>query len=105
MESSTCLLSFVFFPKFLGDRLVASAMTTNPGIETYASTFTSGEVGVTMVNKTAAEQTVEIKIKNFRPGSHFYWYTLTGGTDNGALSGKVFVNGKGPSGAAGGPTE
>lgn len=94
-----------FFQKFLGDRLISSGMTTNPGIETYASTFTSGEVGVTLVNKTTSVHTIEIKINNFRAGSYFYWYTLAGGADNGEFSRKVFVNGKGPSGAAGGPPD
>jgi hypothetical protein len=96
---------FYFFKKFLGDRLVSSGIATNPGIETYASTFTSGEVGVTLVNRTTSAQTVEVKINDFKVGNRFYWYTLTGGTDNGEFSRKVFVNGKGPSGAAGGPAD
>lgn len=92
-----------FFRKFLGDRLVTSTMTANPGIETYASTFTSGELGVTLVNKTTTTQTVELKINNLRVGNRFYWYSLTGGSDNGEFSRKVMVNGNGPAGVAGGP--
>ncbi|HEU5365703.1 MAG TPA: alpha-L-arabinofuranosidase, partial [Hanamia sp.] len=34
----------------------------------------------------------------------FYFYTLTGGTDNGEFSRKVFVNGNGPDGISGGPS-
>jgi hypothetical protein len=91
-----------FFQKFLGDRLVSASITGNAGVETYASTFSSGQAGLTLVNKSANALNVEIKIKNFRMGSRFYWYTLTGGTDNGEFSRKVLVNGEGPTGAAGG---
>ena len=80
-------------------------IAANAGIETYASTFSSGQVAVTLVNKMAAAQAVEIKMKNFRPGNRFYWYALTGGDDNGEFSRKVFVNGKGPSGVSGGPAD
>ena len=42
-------------------------------------------------------------IKNAESGNRFYWYTLTGGNDNGEFSRKVFVNGKGPEIDSGGP--
>jgi hypothetical protein len=38
-------------------------------------------------------------------GNRIYWYTLTGGTDNGEFSRKVFVNGVGPSTVSGGPAD
>jgi hypothetical protein len=60
-------------------------------------------VGVVVVNKSELSQTVSLKVNNFIPGSRFYWYTLAGGTDNGEFSRKVLVNGRGPSGASGGP--
>lgn len=92
-----------FFQKFLGDRLVASGIANNTNIETYASTFTSGQVGLTLVNKSTAVQSVQVTVQNFRRGNRIYWYTLTGGTDNGEFSRKVFVNGIGPAGVSGGP--
>jgi alpha-L-arabinofuranosidase len=92
-----------FFQKFLGDRMVTSSISNTTEIETYASSFTSGEVGVTLVNKSASFMSVEIKVQNFRKGSRYYWYTLTGGNDNGEFSRKVFVNGKGSVYASGGP--
>ena len=49
-------------------------------------------------------KTVEIKIQNFRTGNRFYFYTLTGGNDNGEFSRKVFVNGRGPEYISGGPS-
>lgn len=95
---------FYFFQRFLGDRSVSSVSTTTD-IESYASSYTSGEVGVVLVNKSTEARSVEIKVQNFRKGSRFYWYTLTGGTDNGEFSRKVLVNGQGPAYAAGGPAD
>jgi hypothetical protein len=93
-----------FFQKFLGDRLISSSIQNTTDIVTFASSYTSGEVGVTLVNKSTDAKTVEIKVQNFRKGDRFYWYTLTGGNDNGEFSRKVFVNGKGPDYISGGPS-
>lgn len=91
-----------FFQKFLGDRSVTSTSSTTD-IESYASSFSSGEVGVTLVNKSASDRSVEIKVQNFRKGTRYYWYTLTGGGDNGEFSRKVLVNGTPATHASGGP--
>jgi hypothetical protein len=93
-----------FFQKFLGDRLVSSSIQNTTDIVTYASSYTSGEVGVTLLNKSTDAKTVEVKIQNFRKGDRFYWYTLTGGNDNGEFSRKVFVNGRGSDYISGGPS-
>jgi len=61
----------------------------------YASRFDSGQSGIVVINKGKSEQTVGLNIQNFGYGEKFYTYTLTGGTDNGEFSRKVFVNGKG----------
>lgn len=91
-----------FFQKFLGDRLVSSAHTV-PDLESYASSFTSGETAIALINKSTTNRIVEINVKNFSKGARYYWYTLTGGSDNGEFSRKVYVNGSGPTGVAGGP--
>jgi hypothetical protein len=91
-----------FFQKALGDRLVSSTSNTT-GLFSYASTFTSGQVGLTVVNTTTGEQPVYVKIQNFDPGANYYWYSLQGGTDNGQFSRLVYVNGQGSSLVAGGP--
>jgi hypothetical protein len=93
-----------YFQKTIGDRLVASKLsTTTNDIVSYASTFSSGQVGVTLLNTSSTAQTYEVILKNVRVGSRFYWYTLQGSNDNGDFSRKVLVNGVGPTGAAGGP--
>lgn len=94
-----------FFQKMLGDRLVNSAVTGSNNIKAYASTYTSGQVNVTLVNTSATSQNVEIKMKNFYSGNRFYWYSLEGSNDNGEFSRKVLVNGSGPALEAGGPAD
>ncbi|MBC7872487.1 MAG: alpha-L-arabinofuranosidase [Ferruginibacter sp.] len=93
-----------FFQKFLGDRMVSS-LSSSTDIISYASSYTSGEVGVTLINKSTELKPVEVKVQNFRKGSKFYWFTVTGGGDNGEFSRKVLINGTGPAGAAGGPVD
>ena len=92
-----------YFQKFLGDRYINTAVSdSNSNVNAYASTFSSGEVSVTLVNKGAVAQNVQLAFKNFKAGDHFYWYLLS---DNSSFSRKVFVNGAGPSGGAGGPAD
>ncbi|HRG23197.1 MAG TPA: alpha-L-arabinofuranosidase [Chitinophagaceae bacterium] len=91
-----------FFQQYLGDRLVA-ASSTNADVISYGSSFTSGETGVAIINKAADPKSVQVDIKNFKKGTRFYWYTLTGGTDNGEFSRKTLVNGVASASAAGGP--
>ncbi len=94
-----------YFQKNIGDRLVSSSVDGSTFIKSYASTYSTGQVNVTLLNTSSVPQTVEIKNKNFRFGSRFYWYTLEGSNDNGEFSRKVLVNGVGPKGSAGGPSD
>ncbi len=92
-----------FFQKCLGDRFINSTITGNSNIKSYATTFSSGQIGLTLVNTSTTAVDVQTAFKNFNAGNRFYWYALTGGTDNGEFSRKVLVNGTGPSSVAGGP--
>ena len=85
----------------IGDRLLNTTVTGD--VLAYGSSFTSGEKGVILVNKGTGAKPVSISLKNANPGNRFYWYSLTGGTDNGEFSRKVLVNGKGPTEISGGP--
>ena len=91
-----------YFQKYFGDIMV-EATTTNSNIVAYASQFSSGEAGIVLVNKSAAEQVVELNLKNFKPGNRYYTYVLTGGNDNGSFSRRVYVNGVTTSAEGGGP--
>lgn len=93
-----------YFQKFVGDRLVMDSLKAiNGDITTYSSTFSSGQAGTTIINSGSLAHIVSIDFQHFPAGSKYYWYVLTGGTDNGNFSGQVYVNGTGPSTATGGP--
>lgn len=94
---------YYFLQKFFGDRMLQSA-SGNSNVLSYASSFTSGEKAAVLVNKASSGQIVKVNLKNTNYGNKYYWYTLTGGNDNGDFSGKVYVNNIGPEGqATGGP--
>jgi len=95
-----------YFQKNTGDRMLFSAVTGSTDIASFASSFSSGQKAVVLVNKGTTEKTVTVKFQYFTPGSSFYYYVLTGGTDNGEFSRMVIVNGNGASnGVAGGPAD
>lgn len=91
------------FQKNFGDRMVSSTVSGSTDMLAYASSFSSGEAGLVLVNKGISAQTASITIQNFATGTRYYYYTLNGGSDNGEFSRQVFINGAGPSGASGGP--
>ncbi len=93
-----------YFQKTIGDRMLSSTVTGSTDILSYASSYTSGQNAVMIVNKGTTAQVAQVSLKNALYGNRFYWYTLTGGTDNGEFSRKVFVNGKGPDAVSGGPS-
>jgi hypothetical protein len=94
-----------YLQRMLGDRLVGSEVSGDTSLRTYASGFSSGEVGAVVVNTSTTASTLTIDIRNFKPGKHWYWYSLEGGNDNGEFSRKVSVNGDSTSAPAGGPSD
>ena len=93
-----------YFQKFFGDRMVSDTLKSiNTDITTYSSSFSSGQAGTVIINSGNLGHIVSIDFQHFPAGSKYYWYVLTGGTDNGNFSGQVYVNGTGPSAATGGP--
>lgn len=92
-----------YFQKMMGDRYITST-SNNTNVDAYGSTYSSGQAAVVLVNKSTVAQNVQVTVKNFRPGNRFYWYTLSGGDDNGQFSARVFVNGLTTTGSAGGPS-
>jgi len=92
-----------YFQKMLGDRLLTTSQVGGADVMAYASSFSSGEKAVILINKGTATQTANVSLQNAKPGNRYYWYLLTGGTDNGEFSRKVFVNSQGPTEPSGGP--
>jgi hypothetical protein len=94
-----------YFQKFFGDQMIFAAVSGSADIVAYASTFSSGQTGIVVVNKGTTAETARINFQHFFPGNRYYWYTLTGDNDNGEFSRKVLVNGNGPVAVAGGPSD
>lgn len=92
-----------YFQRMIGDRMLETSAIGGSTVLSYASSFSSGEKAVILVNTGNTTQTALIRMDNAKPGKRYYWYTLTGGTDNGSFSRKVYVNGQGPAEASGGP--
>ena len=93
-----------YFYKFFGDRMVYDTLrASNADINTYSSTFSTGQAGSVIINSGTYSHVVSVDFQHFPAGSKYYWYVLTGGTDNGEFSGQVLVNGTGPSTPTGGP--
>ena len=93
-----------YFQKYFGDHMIGSSVSGSSDVLAYSSSFGSGEVGLVVVNKSKTEQTANVSVDNFGYGDNYYVYSLTGGTDNGDFSLKVYVNGTGPALAIGGPS-
>jgi hypothetical protein len=94
-----------FLQKMVGDRLVNTSVRSGTGLRAYGSTFTSGEVNLTVANTSAKPRMITVDLRHFAAGDRYYWYSLEGGDDNGEFSRRVFVNGHGPAVAAGGPDD
>jgi hypothetical protein len=93
-----------YFQKFFGDRMVFDTLkAANGDITSYSSTFSSGQAGTILINSGALSRVVAVNFQHFPAGNNYYWYVLTGGTDNAPFSAQVYVNGNGPSTASGGP--
>jgi hypothetical protein len=94
-----------YFQRYFGNQMVAAAVSGNPDVLAYASTFSSGQAGVVIINKSSSAQTVAIQLQNFGYGERFYWHSLRGGTDNGEFSLKVVINDQGPTLPSGGRSD
>jgi hypothetical protein len=94
-----------YLQRMMGDRLIGCRVSGDTALRAYGSRFSSGEAGVALVNTSASSVAVAVDVAGFRARKRYYWYSLQGGDDNGEFSGRVFVNGEGSSGVAGGPAD
>jgi len=92
-----------YFQKYFGDVMVKTTATGNSNIVAYGSRFSSGQAGIALINTSRTTQVANLILDNFGTGDRFYTYTLTGGTDNGDFSRKVYVNGETTTFDGGGP--
>ncbi|MBN2413092.1 T9SS type A sorting domain-containing protein [candidate division KSB1 bacterium] len=94
-----------FFQYVFGDVMVQSSVEGSRDLVAFASSFQSGHAGLVLVNKGRENLIVEMNIGNYEYGERYFWYTLTGGDDNGDFSRQVFINDIGPEAEAGGPED
>lgn len=91
-----------YLQKYTGDVLLNSTLNGDPKTVVIPTAFHSGQVATTIVNTDTKPVIVRLNIENFRFGTRYYTYTLTG-IPNTDFSRKVFVNGITNSLDAGGP--
>lgn len=97
-----------YFQQFFGDHIINTSVAGEsrfPSVLSYASTFHSGHAGIVFINMGTTDQVVKVDPLNYVVGDQYYVYSLTGGSENGEFSQKVFVNGHGPTHATGGPID
>lgn len=95
-----------YFQRCFGDRMVYDSLRNavgNHDLTTYSSTFSSGQASTVIINSGQYNHIVAIDFQHFPAGSKYYWYVLTGGSDNGSFSSQVWVNGTAPTNPTGGP--
>jgi len=94
-----------YFQKYFGDQMISSQVNGNSDVIAYASTFSSGQTGVVLINKSENNETVQLDAQNIDKGVWYYYHVLTGGNDNGDFSRKVLINGIETDEQGGGPDE
>jgi hypothetical protein len=79
---------YYYINKFLGDKLVFS-YSNDPDINCYVSTFSSGEIGMVVINTSQVNKTIEFSSTSSFTKDNFYWYEINAldETDK-----KIYVN-------------
>lgn len=100
---------YYYYSKCFGDSLV-SATSTSSELNAYASTFSSGETGVVLVNTSASARNVRLRIRNGSQAvtlDKCQWYefyaTTIEPTDVGYK--KFYINGQTSTTSGGGPAD
>jgi hypothetical protein len=89
--------------RFTGDHMVRASVPGSNAVAAYATTFSSGQLAVVVINKGVGTYTMSLTPNHYGFGDRIYVYSLKGGTDNGNFSQEVYVNDEGPSAPAWGP--
>ena len=83
-----------FLNKILGDQMVENIITpANNSLLCYTSSYSDGEMGIVIINKSTITQSFKIDISNYNSKKTFYWYELSKSDDKNIWSEKVLING------------
>lgn len=92
-SANASLYVYHYMSRYFGDKLVASS-SSNTDVITYATTFSSGEMGLVVVNKGSVDQDVSIDLGSFAKGDRMYWHTING--DESDFDRTIYINDVGP---------
>jgi len=81
-----------FFKRVLGDVSVGSSLSSSKDLDLFCSAFSSGHVGIVLINKSERIVSAALNLESFSAGERFYWHTLSPTEDN-PFSREVMVNG------------
>jgi len=95
-EPYTAFYHFYFLSKILGDEMIETKLNpeNNEDILCFATSFSSGGMGVVIVNKSNNTEKVQLNLSNFKMGKKMYWYELSKPDGSDDWSEKVEVNGQ-----------
>jgi hypothetical protein len=85
-----------YLKKYFGDVAINTA-SSNSNVLCYASKYSSGEIGMVLINKDTTVQTISVSTDSVGVGGKYYIYTFTSDKDSGNFSPHVYINGHGPS--------
>lgn len=99
-------LPYYFFGKCFGDRMV-SATSTLGAVKVYASKFSSGHLGVVVVNTSPSTQTFQLKFGHSPYESKCQWYECYSPTVDVSAQGykKFYINEQTGTTSGGGPAD
>lgn len=86
-----------YLQRLIGD-LAINTTSTNSDVISYASTYSSGETALVVVNKSTNTKVITVGTDSIiGVGDNYYLYSFTGGQDEVDFSPNVYINGEGPS--------
>ena len=86
------LYAYHYFHKYFGD-VMLQGNSSHSDLLVYPTKFTSGEIGIVLLNKSNTQHTPTITVQQQTLGARVYWHTITG---EGDMDRTVFINGNGP---------
>jgi hypothetical protein len=93
---------FYYFGKNFGDQMIEANLTGDDKMRAYASTFSSSEIGVVILNYEDTSKSVAVDFVNTMNVDTAYWYTVHADNVN-AGNTKFYVNGTTSTTSGGGP--
>ncbi len=95
---------YYYYGKCFGDQMVSSSITGTgvDEISGYASTFSDGNIGISLINYADSSQTISLQYQDLSDKDTLYWYTVHADNKNFGNM-KFYINGLTSSTPGGGP--